>query len=442
MREDSFEPGTDRQPGQDPPLSDPRALSHLPHRSVRLITLYATSWRGEAPKRRHLPLADQLPLGRLAPFYQRYAAELPRVLVDEPLDPTRAGFRRWRHGTPAGGRLRLLSMPSHQVIAGLAMDVAGELPEVGDLVEDCARGEVTFGGQDVAELAAAAVAERAGEADQAGITGVWHQIVVAPTPPRSRAVMEGILARASAGYGGEPGVPSYPAQLNRLGAAAAITPYATVLCGQPEHVANAALIVAAQALANAVRLQDILDTLYHELRLFWEVDRSFQGTRRRRAALETITHRLARLELDLTVAVEAPTSIGMRVPSPLVREYQQQMYAALDIPVLADDASRMLRRLEATGRAELSSVTNIERRADEDRHQRWAVAVGFVSTVAIPLSLILAFFSADVAEIDSSRSMFHREYIWVYGAVALIVLVAIVVGVGTYLIQRHGPDQE
>src|SRR5690606_33106513 len=129
-------------------------------------------------------------------------------------------------------------------------------------------------------------------------------------------LIEDLVTRTSVTYANEPGSASYPAQLNqRPGAAAAISPHATVSCGQPEYVVNSALAVAAQAVANVARLRGIHAALHRELRQFWAVDRSSNSTRRRRAALETITHKLARLELDLAVAVEAPTDTGALVPS-------------------------------------------------------------------------------------------------------------------------------
>jgi hypothetical protein len=40
----------------------------------------------------------------------------------------------------------------------------------------------------------------------------------------------------------------------------------------------------------------------------------------------------------------------------------------------------------------LSTVQSIERRKGDERRLRWTVAVGFISTVAIPLTLLFGFF--------------------------------------------------
>jgi hypothetical protein len=79
----------------------------------------------------------------------------------------------------------------------------------------------------------------------------------------------------------------------------------SVLCGQQDYVENAAFVSAAQAVASSVRLREIRNALYHDLREFRAVERVAGDTRTRRRTLEQITDDLTRLELDLSVSVEA-----------------------------------------------------------------------------------------------------------------------------------------
>ena len=117
-------------------------------------------------------------------------------------------------------------------------------------------------------------------------------------------------------------------------------------------------------------------------------------------------------------------------------EYHTQVYSSIGIRKLAKTVSRMLRRLEATGRAELTSVESIERRADEDRRLRWTIAVGFVSVVAIPISLILAFFGINATQ-DENRSMFDPAYLWVYVCVGFMIMIAVGLAITLYIIQTR-----
>ena len=74
-------------------------------------------------------------------------------------------------------------------------------------------------------------------------------------------------------------------------------------------------------------------------------------------------------------------------------------------------AERMLGRLGTAISAELTAIESIERRADDHRRVRYAAAVGFVSAVAIPASLILAFLGINASQVNSDRSMFSTHYL-------------------------------
>ena len=62
-------------------------------------------------------------------------------------------------------------------------------------------------------------------------------------------------------------------------------------------------------------------------------------------------------------------------------------------------AARMLHRLAAAISAELTAIESAERRADDSRRLRYAVAIGFVSAVAVPIGLIFAFLSTSTAQV-------------------------------------------
>jgi hypothetical protein len=133
--------------------------------------------------------------------------------------------------------------------------------------------------------------------------------------------------------------------------------------------------------------------------------------------------------------VEAPADLRVLIPSLRAVEYHREVYTALGMKDLAETVSRMLRRLEATARAELTSIESIERRADEDRRLRWAVAIGFVSAVAIPISLILAFFGINADEVNAQRSMLDPSYAWVYAAVVVLAALATLLALTLYVVQ-------
>lgn len=58
-------------------------------------------------------------------------------------------------------------------------------------------------------------------------------------------------------------------------------------------------------------------------------------------------------------------------------------------------------------------------------------------TVAIPLSLLLAFFGVNATQVDEQRSMFDPAYIWIYLAVGLLAAVTIVLSVTLQITQQR-----
>jgi cytochrome c biogenesis protein CcdA len=105
-------------------------------------------------------------------------------------------------------------------------------------------------------------------------------------------------------------------------------------------------------------------------------------------------------------------------------------------------AGRMLQRLAAAISAELTAIESIERRADENRRIRYAVAVGFVSAVAIPASLILAFLGINASQVSQTRSMFSDYYLGMYLTVAGLILLGTLLSAGLWVRQRRDTRHE
>ena len=79
--------------------------------------------------------------------------------------------------------------------------------------------------------------------------------------------------------------------------------------------------------------------------------------------------------------------MGLPVPSLRVESFHNALYESMSLAGKAVTVGRMLQRLGSAISAELTAIESIERRGDENRRIRHAVAVGFVSALAIPPSL-------------------------------------------------------
>jgi hypothetical protein len=98
----------------------------------------------------------------------------------------------------------------------------------------------------------------------------------------------------------------------------------------------------------------------------------------------------------------------------------------------------MLQRLGSAIRAELTAIESIERRGDENRRVRYAVAAGFVSAVAIPASLVLAFPGINASQVSTRRSMFSHQHLGMYLTAAAVLALGAVVSLALYARQRRG----
>src|SRR5438552_13358970 len=87
--------------------------------------------------------------------------------------------------------------------------------------------------------------------------------------------------------------------------------------------------------------------------------------------------------------------------------------------------------------AKLTAIESIERRADENRRILYAVAVGFVSAVAIPASLILTFLGINASQVSANRSMCSSHYIGVYLTVAGLIVLGLLLSAGLWVRQRR-----
>jgi hypothetical protein len=390
--------------------------------------MYATPWRitdGTAAS----GLQDYLRLWRFEQYYRLSADQLPGVLSREALDTSALTFQRWKHAeTLAGARVWLFRLPSGQIVAVLSLDVSCELIDTIDLLEDCYFGDVQVGEQPLADYAHTLAARLGAECgSQRDFLPECHQMVLGGEQPAEECedLLQRIVYRADLPYRKEYSAIRYPAELNRRpGWLAAVGPYVSVVCGHSGFVENAVFLSAVQAVAAAAQLRAIRQAAYADVSQFRDQEAAQGTTRDRRRTLERIADQLGDLELELSYSVEASADLGLLVPSLRVQSFHDVLYESMGMADKAATAGRMLQRLAAAISAELTAIESAERRADENRRLRYALAVGFVSVVAIPASLLLAFLSINAPQVNGDWSMFSHHYLGVY----LFIVAVIVIG--------------
>jgi hypothetical protein len=411
--------------------------------AVRITNVYATSWRLPVDRltEQRSP-SDLLRFGRLARYYRISADQLPTVVDRETMDPAGLALKRWGIGrTIVGARLWLFAVASGQLVVAFSLDVKVKLAGTIDLLEDCYYADIQIGELSLDAYVAATVAKYGGVGPAgAGILPERHQIAFSGSLPARTCedVIQRVIYRSDLPYRKDFSAIGYPTELNRRpGSTAAVGPYVSAICGQQDYIENCAFISAVQAVASAARLREIRQIAYQAVREFRLGERGRESLSRRRRSLERLADQLSELELELSYSVEAAADLGLLVQSLRVESYHKALFDSMAMSARADTVARMLARLEGAIGAELTAIQSAERRADEDRRLRWTIAVGFVSTVAIPVSLVLAYFGVNAREVNSSRSIFDIHYLAVYVASALVMVIGAVLALLLYLQQRR-----
>lgn len=259
----------------------------------------------------------------------------------------------------------------------------------------------------------------------------------APDVDDCEDLVQRLVYRTDLPYRREYSAIRYLAELNRRpGWLAAVGPYVSVICGHPDFIVNSIVISAVQAVAAAAQLREIRQAAYADVRQFRNLEGAGGTTKARRRTLERIADQLGDLELELSYSVEATADLGLLVPSFRAESFHNALYESMSLASKAVTTGKMLQRLAAAISAELTAIESIERRGDENRRARWTVAVGFVSAVAVPASLILAFLGINASQVKPDLSMFSHRYLAMYLTVAGLVVVSAALFAGLYLQHR------
>lgn len=423
---------------------------HPQRNATRISNIYATSWSLPEDEIFSLHVATEyFRLGRVGNFYELSRDQLPQVLHTESLDPTKlTKFKRWKGSISDlhSARMWLFATPSRQIVAALTIDTGfHRIERVIDLLEDCYYLDLdTEHGDFESYLRGLLERLNISTASTGRLLPERHQIAFGASLPDHDCedIVQRIIYRKDLPYRKEFSSITYPSELNRRpGNTVAVGPYVSAIYGHQNDIENSAMLSAVQAVASAARLREIRQAAYESVSSFRYVKQSTMTTKARRRVLEDLADNLTHLELDLSHSVEATADIGLLVPSLRVESYHVALFDSMNLSHRANIAARMLERLDRSINAGLTTVQSIERRNDESRRLRWSVAVGFVSTVAIPLSLILAFFGINSKDVQPDRSIFDGHYAWIYVAIALILAASILPSVALYLQHRRRNGQ-
>jgi hypothetical protein len=219
-----------------------------------------------------------------------------------------------------------------------------------------------------------------------------------------------------------------PRDPNRyFGTVAVLTPGASVLGGQDEHIQRACLVAAMQVMASLASLRSVFDRAYLEIGTY-RMALTVHGTPRLdRQQATRLAEEVRALQLNLSYEVESQQEVRLAVPLLPVEDFHADLAVCLGISNASQTTSRMVERLTAALDAELGRLSLQEAADSAVRSRRveaWASGLTVLATVSVPIALILAFLGSNVREVAAiggvPRSIWDVRFLPLYAALILV----------------------
>lgn len=152
-----------------------------------------------------------------------------------------------------------------------------------------------------------------------------------------------------------------------------------------------------------------------------------------RRLISRLSEGVNELQLDLAFGVEAYVD-SLLIPETVMEAFQSSLRDALGIPASLDNSARMVERLTSVISAR-SAALDAQLAERDDRRDRTVSALVAVATgIALPPTLLLAFFGANASNVDNRRSIFDAHYLPAYLLAWLPFIALAVIG---YLLLRR-----
>jgi hypothetical protein len=409
----------------------------------RIVCLYSTKGLTAVA-----PTADKATQGMdLGRFATHYAArhDVPLLVGRGPIAP---GDVAWR--TEALGEnvreleASVLSLSEGTVMLMLRIELDGPLRNaIALLAESCFdRFTLKVGTGPAprtlfAALLAVAPAGAVTTGKQAGFDRDVHQIVCAAGwvrefvgrfpddqlgPPRKDALARYVY-RSDEDFRLEYAAFRLPAELNRGPASAAAHGRGvTVLSGLAEPVENAVILTAIQLLGAESAVRAIRGRAGRTLDALRALRTKTMPLSERRAVLAALSNELSEMQTELSFEVESRID-AVSVPEIVIEPYQASLAGTLGLAQAAVTTSKMLDRLTAAITAAGTSLERAEAEVEGERRDRLTQAFAVITALAIPLTLLLAFYGVNGSEVKQDRSVFDFRHYWVWWAALIFICV-------------------
>ncbi|MEO9460815.1 MAG: hypothetical protein ABJE63_11895 [Lentilitoribacter sp.] len=226
---------------------------------------------------------------------------------------------------------------------------------------------------------------------------------------------------------------AYPKNLNsRKRSLCATSHFVTVVYNQQEYIENTMILSILQLLFAKQALSLLRTSAVEIVKEIESRSRSVSASSKDIETILKIEKSMEILYSSLILNVEEPMDIGLIIPSLRSQEFHNAVFEASSIKQKKENLSVLYSRLESV----LSSLKGAAQAHEQERAaiRRGVFAAVFsgISLIAIPISLILAFFSSPVLEAPKNVSIFDMSansfvYISIFGSFAFAFFVAFLI---------------
>jgi hypothetical protein len=372
------------------------------------------------------PVTSQLELGRLAEFIDSADEIAPRIAAVADRAELELAGGTWHSTEPvAWQRLRIDIAGGGMVDVRILAVPWTDLPTTVGLLEDLYY-ERLQGEPAVWDSEAIGDVGRDPEPTQP-----FHQLVFLPRhlDEPSWDTAQRLIYRVDLDARPEFSSILQPDELNRRpGQGAYLSTFGSVVWRQQSYVEASLIISAALTVSATASLQVTRARAHDALRQLHQSvsdDDHYANPSRRqilRNQLVRTQEIISLLEAELTFGAEASATIKPLLPSLRTESFHRSLYTAAEISQEAARVDRMLNRLRASCEAELSALQAVEDGINQLRARRWSIGGQILAVVAVPLSLILAYFGISTADVAADSSLYDIGTYWTVYTVVLALI--------------------
>jgi hypothetical protein len=182
----------------------------------------------------------------------------------------------------------------------------------------------------------------------------------------------------------------------------------SVFTGWATAVENAFVLTAISTVSSLGALRRVRREAFSAMALS---DNGAGAARAERSLVMQLSDRLSEMQLDLSFGVETYID-AVLVPEMVVEGFQRSLGDATGMRDGLENTSRMLDRVAAVMSVRLSKLEAAERERVERRDRLVGILVAVATLLALPPTLLLAFFGVNARQVHQANSMFDFHAYW------------------------------